>query len=59
MEINWLFLVTKNPGWFSQYSDYNIGWTALILISCEGQDKFLTLFFKTTNPVPGSTQSRV
>ena len=29
--------MTKKVGWCSQYSDYNIGWTSLIFISCEGQ----------------------
>jgi len=33
-----VLLVTKEPACFSQYREYFIGWTALILISCERQD---------------------
>jgi hypothetical protein len=40
--------VTKELGCCSQYSDYNIGWTALILIFCEGQYNFF--FFPTKHP---------
>jgi hypothetical protein len=38
--------VTKKLCWCCQYSDYNIGWTALILDFFEGQNNF---FFPPQN----------
>jgi hypothetical protein len=35
--------LTKEPGWFSQYNDYNIGWTALILIFLNAKITFFLL----------------
>jgi hypothetical protein len=41
--------VTKKLGWFTQYSDYNIGWTALVLISLKAK---ITFFFLSMTEPP-------